>query len=94
MNILASDQDGIAAIFAESGGDRFAELQWYPGETGAPLIDGASAAFQGRVVSRIPVGTHTIFIAEVTAAGADPEARPLLYFGGKFFDPTGLLVGE
>ncbi|MCZ2811975.1 MULTISPECIES: flavin reductase family protein [unclassified Modestobacter] len=94
INILAAHQESVAMLFAMSEGDKFADLDWHAGQTGAPLVDGAAAAFEGRVISRIPAGTHTIFIVEVVAAGAEPRQAPLLYFGGKFFDPTSLLADD
>lgn len=85
VSILANDQTGVAARFAKSGGDKFAELQWETGPHGQPLISDAAAHLELEIVSMIPAGTHTIFVGRVTNAAASGKA-PLIYHNGAFFD--------
>jgi flavin reductase (DIM6/NTAB) family NADH-FMN oxidoreductase RutF len=85
INILAHDQADIAMRFARSGGDKFAGLAWRAGEYGAPLLDGACAALEVKVETRLPAYTHTVFISRVLAANRH-DSTPLIYLGGKFFD--------
>lgn len=83
--ILANDQIALATAFARSGGDKFAAVEWEPGEHGAPVLAGVSGHLELRVEHRIQAGTHTIFVGRVLAAAASGKP-PLLYFDGGFFD--------
>ena len=85
ISILSHDQSAVAANFARSGGDKFCDIDWHEGTAGAPLVDGAAAAFEVRVTSRSAVGTHTVFIGEIV--GVEASTRPpLVYLGGRFYD--------
>ena len=85
VSILASDQAGVAQVFAKSGAQKFEQITWTPGKSGAPLIDGAAAQLEFRVKSRLLAGTHTIFVGIVTAAQS--FGRPsLIYSAGEFYD--------
>ena len=83
--VLATDQADIASRFAQSTTNKFAGLQWVPGHNGAPVVDGVSAVMELTVVSRIPAGTHTIFVGEITNASAS-DRPPLIYQGSRFYD--------
>lgn len=85
ISFLAGDQEGLARVFARSGGEKFAELAWHPGGTGVPLIDGAAAQLEVAIEQRQRAGTHTIFIGEVIEA-LPSERSPLVYFDGRFFE--------
>jgi hypothetical protein len=49
INILASDQEQLARVFATRGADKFAGVGWSSAPGGAPLLDGALAHLEGRV---------------------------------------------
>jgi flavin reductase len=84
VNTLAAGQDGIAALFSTRDlamEQRFAGADWSSLQTGAPVLDGAVASFDCRIVERLERGTHAVILCEVQAVrvGASPEA--LVYFG-------------
>jgi flavin reductase (DIM6/NTAB) family NADH-FMN oxidoreductase RutF len=85
VNILAHDQRDVAARFARSGGDKFAGLAWRPGQDGCPVIDGAAAALELRIETRMPAYTHTVFIGRVLATHVS-GTPPLVYLDGGFYD--------
>jgi flavin reductase (DIM6/NTAB) family NADH-FMN oxidoreductase RutF len=85
VNILAHDQQDVAAVFARSGGDKFRDLSWQRGGCGAPVLEGVSAYLELDIEKRIPAYTHTIFIARVRAAVAT-DRSPLVYLGGRLID--------
>ncbi|QNP62038.1 flavin reductase family protein [Streptomyces genisteinicus] len=88
VHVLGEHQDDLAARFARSGVDRFAEpTGWRTGPQGVPVLDGVLAWLVGRVVARVPAGDHSIVIAEIVDGGHGPEGSPLLYHQGRF---TGL----
>lgn len=89
VNTLAADQVDVARRFAISGGDKFADLGWQPGQTGAPILDGAAAHLEAEIEKRIPAYTHTIFLARVLAADAHGR-DPMIYFDGQFFTAASL----
>jgi flavin reductase (DIM6/NTAB) family NADH-FMN oxidoreductase RutF/predicted ester cyclase len=89
VNILADDQQRVAARFALSGGDKFECVEWSIGGNGAPLLAGCAAHLEGIIETRIAAPTHTIFITRVTTAKAF-DRRPLIYLDAAYFDSNDL----
>ncbi len=85
INILAADQQALALRFATRGVDRFADVAFVDGASGAPLLAGAVATFECFNRSRYNEGDHVIFVGEVEYCAHRPGIPPLLYHGGKFF---------
>ena len=85
INILGADQQDLAMRFAAKGIDRFAEVDFYEGVAGAPLLAGAAASFECFNRSRYDEGDHVIFVGEVERCTHREGASPLLYHGGKFY---------
>jgi flavin reductase (DIM6/NTAB) family NADH-FMN oxidoreductase RutF len=84
ISILTASQEAIARRFAEKFDNRFDGVGFNRGVTGAPLIDGALAIIEGRVVHRYSGGDHTIFVAEVIAAASAMMDEPLIYYRGGY----------
>ncbi|MFE1271463.1 flavin reductase family protein [Streptomyces sp. NPDC058758] len=85
VHILGEHQEELAATFARSGADRFAEpTRWSHGPEGVPVLDGVLAWLVCRVVARVPAGDHRIVIAQAVAGDPDGAGRPLLYHHGRF----------
>lgn len=53
---------------------------------GVPVVDGSLARLACRIVQRIRIGDHTLFVGEVEEATVQGGA-PLLYFRGRYFAP-------
>ncbi|MDD5028162.1 MAG: flavin reductase family protein [Rhodoferax sp.] len=85
INILAADQQALAQRFANPHVDRFADLSFTEGVSGAPLINGSVATFECFNRSRYVEGDHVIFVGEVEHCEYRVGASPLLYHGGKFY---------
>jgi 3-hydroxy-9,10-secoandrosta-1,3,5(10)-triene-9,17-dione monooxygenase reductase component len=83
VSILAADQDALSRRFAESGADRFRDVAVRRGNSGVPLIEGAVAQLEGRIVARYPGGDHTIIVCEVLE-GTVPGGEPLVYHRGAY----------
>lgn len=84
INILAEGQQWLSDCFAGAnvspGRDAFCGAEWDPGSTGMPLLRGAVAALECRVVDRLETGDHHLFVGAVEAAHLhDETAPPLLY---------------
>jgi flavin reductase (DIM6/NTAB) family NADH-FMN oxidoreductase RutF len=79
VNILASDQEYISRRFASKEDDRFEGVGYREGATGSPLLEGALAHIECRILHAYPGGDHTIFVGEVEAASVADD-NPLAYF--------------
>jgi flavin reductase (DIM6/NTAB) family NADH-FMN oxidoreductase RutF len=84
VNVLAEDQEAISARFASRDPDRFSGINYTEGACGAPLIAGALAHIECRVVHAYPGGDHTIYVGQVEATQV-VDCNPLGYFRGKYF---------
>jgi len=83
VNVLGADQRDIALQFARPSDDKFAGVQMEDGRTGLPLIAGALAHIECRVVARYPGGDHEIMLGEVLALRRG-DAAPLVFQRGAF----------
>jgi flavin reductase (DIM6/NTAB) family NADH-FMN oxidoreductase RutF/DNA-binding GntR family transcriptional regulator len=83
VNILAEHQGQVAYQFAKKGQDKFRDVGIDRGRTGVPLVRDALAHIECSVEETVTGGTHTVFLARVTAA-AGREGEPLTYFRGRF----------
>lgn len=90
INILAADQLNVAATFAKSGGDKFANLAWQVSSQEVPVLEGVAGHLELEIQYKIPAYSHTIFIGEVIEANATDERAPLVYKAGKFYDGSRL----
>lgn len=84
VNILAAGQETVGRRFAVSGADKFASIPWRAGAAGAPLLAGALAHIECRLVSVLPGGDHDIVIGAPLAMDEDPTLDPLLFFRSAF----------
>lgn len=72
LNILGKGQQSVAYAFfkpAEREGNTIGGQAFRSGSTGAPLLDGAPAYVECRLVETIEKGDHSIFVGEVVNAG-------------------------
>ncbi|WP_181769780.1 flavin reductase family protein [Bradyrhizobium sp. UNPF46] len=83
INVLASDQAQLASQFAKSGTDKFKDVDWEPGATGAPLLAGVTAQFECARRAEYEGGDHLIVVGEVSYF-ARYERRPLVFSQGRF----------
>lgn len=88
VNVLAHDQQALAARFAGQNGitgpERFLAGRWIAEKTGAPVLADALASFECVVAERVSASTHTIFIGKVVGVRVRAVGRPLLYASGAY----------
>jgi flavin reductase len=82
VNTLAPQHQGLASLF---GGktpvdERFAAANWFRGESGAPLLEGAVVSFDCRVARLTDVGSHSVLFCEVVGVANGTLASGLFYF--------------
>jgi flavin reductase (DIM6/NTAB) family NADH-FMN oxidoreductase RutF len=84
ISVLSESQQEWSKRFGgqlDEDGDRFVDIPTRTLVTGSPILDGAIAYLDCKVVSDHPTSTHTIFIGLVEASGVGENAgRPLLYY--------------
>ncbi len=85
INVLAADQQALALRFAKPSSNRWQDVPWHLGTSGAPLIDGAAASFECFNRSRYEEGDHVIFVGQVEHCTHRVGASPLLFHGGQFY---------
>lgn len=95
INILNAEQRALGERFAGLQGevDRFADADWQAGErTKMPLLTGALAALECRVLEMREVGEHSVVIGEVLATRLADGGAPLAYHRrqwGRFLADSG-----
>lgn len=82
VHVLREEQIALSRRFAQKDPGKFAGLAHATGALGVPLLPGALAVVECRVVERHPAGDHTILIgrAEAWELTPDDTAAPLLYY--------------
>jgi flavin reductase len=82
-NLLSESQAAISDSFAgrtgAKGVEKFACAEWDTGATGCPVLQGALAAFDCRLVHDILVGSHRIFVGELEGLTLSEERAPLIH---------------
>jgi flavin reductase (DIM6/NTAB) family NADH-FMN oxidoreductase RutF len=83
INVLSADQEEISNRFANPSADKFAGIDWVPGASGVPLLNGCIANFECSNLHRYPGGDHLIMVGQVGSYRVNMDA-PLLFFGSKY----------
>lgn len=68
VNLLAAGHEALAEAFGRRPlAERFSQGDWNEGLGGGPVLDGALATFECRIVRRVTAGTHDVLFGEVEA---------------------------
>jgi 3-hydroxy-9,10-secoandrosta-1,3,5(10)-triene-9,17-dione monooxygenase reductase component len=84
VNVLAHDQRDLARVFGVSAPDKFDGVTWTPTAAGAPILDGALTWAACEIDAVHPAGDHRLVIGRVTELGTCRDARPLLFYKGRY----------
>ena len=85
VNVLGAHQRGLCERFARRGSDRFVDVRWRPGITGAPVLEDVLAWIDCDLEAEHEGGDHTIAVGRVRALEvADGEMDPLLFYRGGY----------
>ncbi|MDD0824489.1 4-hydroxyphenylacetate 3-monooxygenase, reductase component [Mannheimia sp. AT1] len=91
INVLSHEQEELAKHFAamlnSTMEERFEWNIWNNGFDKQPVLQGAISALQGNIVDMHSVGTHTIFIVQLSHIDVAPN-HSLVYFGRQFKQVT------
>lgn len=81
-SILKKDVDsnviGTFGFHSSKDIDKYKEVK-YTVEEGYPIVDGSIGYIKCKVVDKLQVGTHTIFIGEVIASAKISQDEPMTY---------------
>nr|WP_295739241.1 flavin reductase [uncultured Acidocella sp.] len=83
VNVLNAYGEPLSRLFSGQQGlsmaERFAQAGWGRLETGAPVLEAATAAFDGVISSVVEIGTHRVLFCDVRAVKLCPQATGLVY---------------
>ncbi len=88
VNLASQAQIDLVALaghFSKQNTDKLtcARFETYPGTViGAPMIKGSLLNAECRLVNRVDLGDHTLFVGEVVAFSVDGSKDPLVYHLG------------
>jgi flavin reductase (DIM6/NTAB) family NADH-FMN oxidoreductase RutF len=85
VNVLALEQQALAARFASSAERPFEGIAVRSGATGSPIFSEALAYFDCDVFEEYAAATHAIFLGTVRECGSR-DGVPLGYFDGTYHD--------
>ena len=83
VNILGEHQEAVCRAFAVSGGDKFDGVEWTPGVTGSPLIDGSLATVECTLGAIYEGGDHELVTGHVVDMEIG-EGSPLIFYRSGF----------
>jgi 3-hydroxy-9,10-secoandrosta-1,3,5(10)-triene-9,17-dione monooxygenase reductase component len=91
VSFLAADQRDLSSRFARAvpSAEKFAGVRVHRGVTGVPLLDGALATVECRLVSESPAYDHLLLVGEVVAVEGGAEVAPLVFYRGAYGEADG-----
>jgi len=85
VNVLASDQLDVCRAFASRGGDKYQSIDWTPGPTGSPVIDGVVAWIDCTIERVDEAGDHWFVLGRVVEMQVPrADVGPLLFLRGAY----------
>lgn len=80
LNLLGTGQKALASTFfrrVEPEGNTIGGAAFHIGVTGAPILDDVPAYLECRVIQTFDAGDHTLFLADILAAGIQNDLDAL-----------------
>lgn len=89
LNVLSTEQVELARHFGFKTArdtDKLEGVNYSTSDNGLPILEGAAAYIECRVVNTYPAGEHTLFVGEVVSARTlDENADPLIFSQEDYF---------
>jgi DNA-binding MarR family transcriptional regulator len=83
INVLAADQAAISRKFSGPDDDKFEDLDFDLGKSGAPIIPGAVAIIECAVEAKYPGGDHIVVLGRVQNF-RESSGKALVFYRGRF----------
>jgi flavin reductase (DIM6/NTAB) family NADH-FMN oxidoreductase RutF len=90
VHFVPSEAADLAELFGGATGDevdKFAAVDWHPGEGGVPIVEACPNWFVGRVLDRMDAGDHDAFLLEPVDAHQGYEAGEFSFHRAKRIEP-------
>ncbi|GES25771.1 monooxygenase [Acrocarpospora pleiomorpha] len=85
VNVLAADQIDLCMRFGSRDGAKFRDLDWTASPWGSPSFPETIVQIHAKVETVYTAGDHDVIIGRVLSLSeADADARPLLFYRGRF----------
>ena len=84
VNVLGRQHERFVSRATPPGSDRFAGLDWEPGNGGVPLLTDALASFEFETLAEHPTGDHWIVVGQIDNLRISLAQDPLIFFAGGF----------
>jgi flavin reductase (DIM6/NTAB) family NADH-FMN oxidoreductase RutF len=84
VNVLAADQEAVCRVFAQSGIDKFAHVDWSLSPGGLPTVAGALAWIECDLEAVHDAGDHFIVLGHVRQLDVAATVAPLVFFKGGY----------
>ena len=81
---MALDQLEVCGVMASRSENKFEGVNWRPGPTGSPIIEGSVAYIDCKIETIHDGGDHDIVIGRVIELAAGEDKEPLLFFKGGY----------
>jgi len=91
LNVAAADQANLARKLGAAHGKEIDKFKEYgirteaAAEIGAPLIAGAAANIECKVITSFPAANYTVFLVEAVALKKDDNKTPIAWFKDRYF---------
>ncbi len=88
INVLGEGDLDLARTFGFNTGyeaDKFADVAWHKGKSGAPVLDTAVSYLDCKLESILEAGDHRIVIGEVVDANVQSTEIPAVYVAESFY---------
>lgn len=83
VNVMSDQQLALCKVFAKSGADKFAGVNWKPGLDGSPILPDTVATIECATYKQYEGGDHEIHLGQVMASRIS-DRHPLIYNRGQF----------
>lgn len=84
VNVLRDSQRDLSDRFARASLEKWHDVDYESWDSGCPIIPDSAASFECRIRYTHDGGDHVIFVGEVERMRCDADARPLLFFKGRY----------
>jgi flavin reductase (DIM6/NTAB) family NADH-FMN oxidoreductase RutF len=84
VNVLGVGQAGVVRQFSAPGGRKFDGVDWRPGPTGSPILDGSVAWVDCRIEQVFDSGDHQIVVGRVVDLRVESDDLPMTFLRGGY----------
>lgn len=84
VNVMAQDQMDVCGVMASKAEDKFTDVDWRPGPTGSPIIEGSIAYIDCTIEAVLDGGDHDIVVGRVVELDVMHSKDPLVFYQGGY----------